>query len=149
MRDSKSIMRYVHENDTHFLEERDPGRWKHGPYYYGNYVYGRDLFGCGAEQCEKELYLEEEVIRAFTCKYSDYGSDFEKVMVCLTNRSRIIIGYENKEKSYEYDISDYDLNRMKLNGNELTISNKTFRLNDSSECRKIIDWLKDMVKKYS
>lgn len=114
MRNSEQIIRYVSENKYHFLHVYYRGRWKATQYTHST-ICGSDEYGEGADNCVQELYLTEEVVCAFTCYYSDWvNDDYKCAMVCLTDNSRVIIGLEDENKTYEYELDDYDLKKMKL-----------------------------------
>ncbi len=164
MRNLEQIMNYVSKNKYHFLNVQYRGRWRQ-PQYTHSTIFGSDEYGEGTANCLQELYLTEEVVCAFTCYYSDWNNDnYKNAMVCLTNSSRVIIGLENENKTYEYNLDDYDLKRTKLKryitqNNEyeriisvgmmnFMVKSHTTELADEY-ADKIIKILSDIVRKYA
>ena len=166
MRSSNEIMRYVSSAGNHFLDVHYQGKWKN-PHYYNSTVCGNDEYGIGAANCVDELYLTVEVVYAFTCRYSDnYSSDdgLNNAMVCLTDNCRVIIGLENRCKTYEHELDSYDLKRIKKKEftygssshcTTISVGAMNFQFEQTSRSavdhhvKKVLNMIIDLEKKYS
>lgn len=157
MRSPNEIMNYVASNYTHFLDVLKPGFLKKAPYGNTTY-YGTMAFGCGANACSQELFLNENVIYAFTGLFKSYlGSDYVNAMFCFTDRGRIIVGYEKTIKSDSYQLYSHSADDIKWNDfvdgtSEIVVGNIatcTIRLNNRSQAKKVIDRLLFVIKKYA
>ena len=167
MRDSKEIITYVSEMKNHFIGVKYQGRLKKSK-YFNSTIYKDDEFGVGAFNCVQELYLTEKVVYAFTCFYADGYSvnddDFENAMVCLTDNARVIVGLEDRYKSFESNLTSYDLKRIKKKDyytdsyshySIISIGYMNFKLKQSNrnevdqQATKILKMVFDIVKNNS